>query len=139
MNNSKRILLTLVALFLIGLCGTVFATARRSIVRHVGCRLVRLDFVMRLQEGDQVDQLRDRHLVVVKLHLGFPVRLRLFISVPEGKNLPDYAKELREEADRVGIDIVNYTIGADFLKGSNGDVKAEIERVKIVEKYLWII
>jgi sugar phosphate isomerase/epimerase len=30
----------------------------------------------------------------------------------------------------VGIDIVNYTIGADFLKGSNGDLQAEIDKVK---------
>lgn len=62
--------------------------------------------------------------------IGFDVIEFSAISVPEGKNLPDYAKELREEADRVGIDIVNYTIGADFLKGSNGDLQAEIERVK---------
>ena len=62
--------------------------------------------------------------------IGFDVIEFSAISVPEGKNLPDYAKELREEADKVGIDIVNYTIGADFLRGSNGDVQAEIERVK---------
>lgn len=30
----------------------------------------------------------------------------------------------------MGIEIVNYTIGADFLRGSNGDLQAEIERVK---------
>ena len=52
------------------------------------------------------------------------------ISVPEGKNLPDFARELKAEADRVGIPIVNYTIGADMINGSNGDRKAEIERVK---------
>jgi sugar phosphate isomerase/epimerase len=62
--------------------------------------------------------------------IGFDVIEFSAISVPDGKKLPDYAKELRDEADRVGIDIVNYTIGADFLKGSNGDLKAEIERVK---------
>ena len=52
------------------------------------------------------------------------------IAVPEGKTLPDFAKALRAEAARVGIDIVNYTIGADFLKGSNGDLQAEIARVQ---------
>lgn len=52
------------------------------------------------------------------------------IAVPEGKTLPDYAKALREEAERVGIDLVNYTIAADFLKGSGGDLKAEIARVR---------
>ena len=52
------------------------------------------------------------------------------IAVPEGKTLPDFAKALRDEAARVGIDIVNYTIAADFLKGSNGDLQAEIARVQ---------
>lgn len=62
--------------------------------------------------------------------IGFDVIEFSSIRVPEGKTLADYARELREEATRVGIDIVNYTIGADFLKGSNGDLPAEIERVK---------
>ena len=52
------------------------------------------------------------------------------IAVPEGKALPDYAGELREEAARVGIDLVNYTIAGDFLKGSGGDLQAEIARVR---------
>lgn len=52
------------------------------------------------------------------------------ISVPEGKTLPDFARELKAEADRVGIPIVNYTIGADMINGSDGDLQAEIERVK---------
>ena len=50
--------------------------------------------------------------------------------MPEGKTLPDFAAALREEAARVGIEIANYTIGADFLKGSGGDLQAEIARVK---------
>jgi sugar phosphate isomerase/epimerase len=62
--------------------------------------------------------------------IGFDVIEFSTIAVPAGNTLPDYAKELRSEADRVGIDIVNYTIGADFLKGSNGNLDAEIERVK---------
>ena len=62
--------------------------------------------------------------------IGFDVIEFSTIKVPEGKALPDYAAELREEAARVGIDIVNYTIGADFLRGSNGDLQAEIARVK---------
>lgn len=62
--------------------------------------------------------------------IGFDVIEFSTIAVPPGKTLPAYARELRAEADRVGIEIVNYTIGADFLKGSNGDLQAEIERVK---------
>ena len=52
------------------------------------------------------------------------------IAVPEGKTLKDFAKELRDEADRVGIPISNYTIGADMLNGCNGDQEAEIARVQ---------
>lgn len=46
------------------------------------------------------------------------------IHVPEGRTLAEFAAELRDEAERVGIDIVNYTIGADFLQGSNGESRA---------------
>ncbi|MBP5639645.1 MAG: sugar phosphate isomerase/epimerase [Victivallales bacterium] len=52
------------------------------------------------------------------------------IAVPEGKTLPEFAAELRAEADRLDFPIMNYTIGADLLGGSNGDLDAEIERVK---------
>ena len=62
--------------------------------------------------------------------IGFDVIEFSTIAVPEGKTLPDFAGELREEAGRVGIEIANYTIGADFLKGSGGDVQAEIARVR---------
>lgn len=62
--------------------------------------------------------------------MGFEVIEFSTIAVPEGKTLPGFAEELRKEADRVGLPIVNYTIGSDFLNGSNGDLAAEIERVK---------
>ncbi len=61
---------------------------------------------------------------------GFDVIEFATINVPEGKTLPEFAKELRAEADRVGIEIANYTIGADFIGGCGGDLDAEIERVK---------
>lgn len=61
---------------------------------------------------------------------GFEVIEFSTIAVPEGKTLPAFAAELRKEADRCALPIANYTIGADFLGGSGGDLKAEIERVK---------
>lgn len=62
--------------------------------------------------------------------MGFDVIEFSTIAVPKGKTLPEFAGELRVEAKRKKIDIVNYTIGADFLKGSGGDLQSEIERVK---------
>jgi sugar phosphate isomerase/epimerase len=52
------------------------------------------------------------------------------IAVPEGKTLPEFAQELHDEAAKVGIPIMNYTIGADLLAGSDGDQEKEIERLK---------
>ena len=61
---------------------------------------------------------------------GFDVVEFSMIAVPEGRSLAAFAAELRQEAKHVGLPIGNYTIGADFLNGSGGDLKAEIERVK---------
>lgn len=61
---------------------------------------------------------------------GFDVIEFSTISVPQGKTLKEYAKELRDEAERVGIPIANYTIGADFVNGCGGDLRAEVERLK---------
>lgn len=51
------------------------------------------------------------------------------IKVPTGKTLEGFAQELRDEAQRVGIPIVNYTIGANFLTAAGG-WQAEVERLK---------
>lgn len=51
-------------------------------------------------------------------------------ALPQGETPLSFAPRVREEADRLGMPIVNYTIGADFLNGSNGDWKAEAERLR---------
>lgn len=56
--------------------------------------------------------------------------LGLSSQAPDCNDPKALAAELREEADRVGIELGAYTVGADFLKGSGGDLAAEIERVK---------
>lgn len=61
---------------------------------------------------------------------GFEVLEFSTIAKPDDIDLADYARQLKTEADRVGIPIANYTIGADFINGSDGDLDAEIERVK---------
>ena len=62
--------------------------------------------------------------------LGFDVIEFSALRLPEGQTPLSFAPRIREECDRVGLDIVNYTIGADFLNGSGGDWKAEVERLK---------
>ncbi len=42
----------------------------------------------------------------------------------------EYAAKLRAEADRVGLAISNFAVGADFLSGSGGDLEAEVEKLK---------
>lgn len=53
-----------------------------------------------------------------------------FPNLPAGESALSFAPKVREFCDEVGIKVVNYTIWADFLNGSGGDLKAEIERVK---------
>jgi len=81
----------------------------------------------RLVRSGQMPQIE---VIAKAKEMGFDVIEFSTIAVPEGKTLPAFAAELRAEAEKVGIGIANYTIGADFLKGSGGDLKAEIERVK---------
>jgi sugar phosphate isomerase/epimerase len=62
--------------------------------------------------------------------MGFDVLEFSTLALPEGETLLGFAPKVRAECDRVGIKVANYTIGADFLNGSNGDWKAEVERLK---------
>jgi len=82
---------------------------------------------IRLVESGQMEQ---KEVIAKAKEIGFDVIEFSKIILPEGKTLPDYARELRVEADRVGMKIVNYTIRGDFLSGMGGDVQAEIERLK---------
>jgi sugar phosphate isomerase/epimerase len=52
------------------------------------------------------------------------------LPVPEGKTPESCAERLREHAEQAGVPIAAYTIGADFLTGSGGNLEDEIERVK---------
>lgn len=45
----------------------------------------------------------------------------------DGSNEMEYAKKLRAEADRVGIEIATYSVGADLY---NPDIDEEIQRIK---------
>ena len=47
----------------------------------------------------------------------------------DGSAPEEYAKKLRQEAQRLDIPVSNFTFGSDFLNGSGGDTSAEIARV----------
>ncbi len=52
------------------------------------------------------------------------------ITPPEGMSEIEYAKVLKEKCDEAGLEVSSYTVGADFLNGSDGNLEREIERVK---------
>jgi sugar phosphate isomerase/epimerase len=52
------------------------------------------------------------------------------LIVQEGETAETVATKVREECDRVKIDIGNYSIGADFINGSDGNFDTEVERLK---------
>lgn len=83
-------------------------------------------FIRLVQSG----VMEQKEIIAKAKEIGFDVIEFSKIVMPEGKSLPEYAHELRAEADRVGMKIVNYTILGDFLSGSDGDLNAEIERLK---------
>ena len=59
--------------------------------------------------------------------LGFDAIEFVEFSAPEGKTLAEFAAELRAYAEKIGLAISSYTVGANFLQA---DIPAEIERVK---------
>jgi len=48
----------------------------------------------------------------------------------EGETTEGMARTLRDECERDGIPVGNYTIAGDFLTGSGGELSAEVERLK---------
>ncbi len=52
------------------------------------------------------------------------------INTPVGEDKTEYAKRLKAECDRAGIESIQYSVGANFLYGSDGDLGAEIDRLK---------
>lgn len=73
-----------------------------------------------------------KQIEVVKLakDLGFDVIEFVPFIVDEGVDYAEFAAEIREECKKQGIEVGSYTVGADFITGSDGDLEAEIERVK---------
>ena len=67
-------------------------------------------------------------LVALAKEMGFEAIEFTDLCAPEGVSQADFARQIRAEADRVGIDISSYTIGADFLNAE--DLDKEVERLQ---------
>jgi hypothetical protein len=52
---------------------------------------------------------------------GFDVLEFSTFSLPAGETPLTFAPKVRAACDKAGIPVANYTIGADFLRGSGGD------------------
>lgn len=70
-------------------------------------------------------------IITTAKEMGFDViEFAGFPNLPEGETPLSFAPRVREACDAAGIKVANYTIWADFITGSNGDWKAEVERLK---------
>lgn len=58
--------------------------------------------------------------------IGFDAIEFIEFKAPEGKTVSEFAAELRAYAEKIGLAISSYTVGANFLQD---DVAAEVERV----------
>jgi sugar phosphate isomerase/epimerase len=62
--------------------------------------------------------------------MGFDLLEFAGLDVPQGESAKSYASRVKEECSRVGIEMGNYSIGADLINGSEGNTDAEVERLK---------
>lgn len=62
--------------------------------------------------------------------LGFDAIEFTDLTPPQGVSELEFAAQLRDEANRCGIEICCYSVGADLLGGCGGDLAAECERLK---------
>lgn len=62
--------------------------------------------------------------------LGFAAIEFTDLTPPENVTESEYASQLKAEAERCGIEIACYSVGADLLGGCGGDLEAEINRIK---------
>lgn len=75
-------------------------------------------------------EMTEKELIKTAKALGFDGIEFAEIHPLENIDKISYAKELKEECEKVGIVPVQYSIGADLLYGCGGDTYKEIERLK---------
>ncbi|GMQ58424.1 sugar phosphate isomerase/epimerase [Vallitalea sediminicola] len=82
---------------------------------------------LRLVEEGKIKQI---DVIKKAKEMGFDAVEFIKFILEEGETDESFAKRAFKESKKVGIDIESYTISSDFINGSNGDLEAEIERVK---------
>ncbi|WP_113673848.1 sugar phosphate isomerase/epimerase family protein [Vallitalea guaymasensis] len=83
-------------------------------------------FLRLVQEG----KMKQIDVIKKAKEMGFDAVEFINFILEDGETDESFAKRAYEESKKVGIDIESYTISSDFINGSNGDLEAEIERVK---------
>lgn len=83
-------------------------------------------FSQRLRTGEmtQLDAVKKAK------EIGFEAIEFTDLQPPEGVSNLEYARQIREEAKKCGMEISVYVVGADFAKGSKEEIAAEVARVK---------
>lgn len=71
--------------------------------------------------------------------LGFDAIEFVEFDAPEGEDISDYAKRLKDECKKVGIEPCNLCIGADFINGKNVPKEEEIKRIKKIIDAAYIL
>ncbi len=70
-----------------------------------------------------------KSIIKIAKEMGFDGIEFTDLNVPEGLTEEQYAREIREEAEKYSLPVISYTIGADMLKLDRGTNDAEVERV----------
>lgn len=81
----------------------------------------------RLVRAGEITQLQ---VIAEAKEMGFEAIEFSGLALPEGETPEGFAPQVRDECAKHGLPIASYTIGADLLNGSEGDLEAEVERVK---------
>ncbi len=78
----------------------------------------------------QSGRIKQIEVISLAKEIGFDVIEFIPFILEEEETNEEFALRAKEECTRVGIEMGSYTVGADFINGSDGDLDAEIQRVK---------
>lgn len=83
-------------------------------------------FIRLVQEG----KMKQIHVIKKAKEMGFDCIEFINFILEDGQTAREFAMEAREESIKHNLPIESYTVGGDFINGSEGNLEAEIERLK---------